>query len=192
MGSYGPEVGEQRLDFPFGIAPLLTDNVLYVANTLEERVLKMRIVLDIDGDGMDDVWEDLNGLDPTDPDDWDDDPDGDLLMNIGEYRIRTNPHLADTDGNGADDGWEVAQGYDPSEAGMSVFMIRDLDISPGEVSWNAESGVVYQVQYTADLLSGLWTDGIVVTAETDEVLSWLHAIPPGEPQRFYRVLSVTE
>ena len=192
LGSYGPEVGEQRLDFPFGIAPLLTDNVLYVANTLEERVLKMRIVLDIDGDGMDDVWEDLNGLDPTDPDDWDDDPDGDLLMNIGEYRIRTNPHLADTDGNGADDGWEVAQGYDPSEAGMSVFMIRDLDISPGEVSWNAESGVVYQVQYTADLLSGLWTDGIVVTAETDEVLSWLHAIPPGEPQRFYRVLSVTE
>ncbi len=53
--------------------------------------------LDVDGDGIDDVFELENPgvLDPFDPADADLDPDGDQRTNLEEYRDRTDPAVAD-------------------------------------------------------------------------------------------------
>ena len=47
--------------------------------------------LDSDSDGMPDWWEILNGLDPFDPTDATQDPDGDGVTNRDEYFAGTNP-----------------------------------------------------------------------------------------------------
>ena len=50
---------------------------------------------DWDGDGMSDDWESLHGLDPHDPLDANDNPDGDALTNLEEYHNGpegTDPH----------------------------------------------------------------------------------------------------
>jgi hypothetical protein len=48
--------------------------------------------LDDDQDGMSDLWETQNGLDPRDPWDADKDPDGDGATNLEEYLHDTNPY----------------------------------------------------------------------------------------------------
>lgn len=107
---------------------------------------------DTDGDGMPDGFEVLNAfgvirnpsLDPYDPTDADDDPDGDGLNNIQEYLIRdalygnhpsefttdpdfansidgvvwdyaTDPFDGDSDNDGMPDGWEVLNGLHPMD-----------------------------------------------------------------------------
>lgn len=63
-------------------------------------------LLDSDGDGMPDFWEEQQGLDPL-TDDADGDPDGDGLTNLQEFKYGTDPLEADTDGGGVKDGEEV-------------------------------------------------------------------------------------
>lgn len=70
-------------------------------------------LLDSDGDGMPDVYEVANGLNPFDPTDAAQDPDNDGLTNLQEYQLGTNPRVADTDGDGVNDGQEVSQGTNP-------------------------------------------------------------------------------
>ncbi|MCP3962159.1 MAG: hypothetical protein GY719_30315 [bacterium] len=62
---------------------------------------------DSDADGLPDPYELANGLDPLDPTDADEDPDGDGLTNVEELGLGTDPQAADTDGGGASDGQEV-------------------------------------------------------------------------------------
>lgn len=50
--------------------------------------------VDSDDDGMPDEWEMRNGLDPF-ADDSADDPDGDGLPNLGEFKLQTNPQVSD-------------------------------------------------------------------------------------------------
>ncbi|GGC72766.1 golvesin C-terminal-like domain-containing protein [Marinobacter halophilus] len=72
--------------------------------------------LDADNDGMPDSWELEHGLDPTNPLDADEDPDGDGLTNLEEFLGMTDPFNADTDGDGMPDGYETFTGLDPTVA----------------------------------------------------------------------------
>ena len=67
-----------------------------------------------DRDHMPNGWEKKNGLDPQ-KDDSQEDPDGDLLVNIDEYDEGTDPQNADTDGDGVNDGQEVLDDTDPTD-----------------------------------------------------------------------------
>ena len=68
---------------------------------------------DTDGDGMDDWYEFVAGLDPLMGDSAGD-PDGDGLTNIEEYENNgyyyTDPHDPDTDGDGLCDGTTIPAG----------------------------------------------------------------------------------
>lgn len=62
---------------------------------------------DTDGDYIPDGWEYQHGLDPLNPEDAFDDPDGDQLVNLAEFLSGTNPRLTDTDADFLPDYEEV-------------------------------------------------------------------------------------
>ena len=74
------------------------------ALTAEEAGLHFASVatVDTDGDGMPDLWEIANSLDPQ-TDDADADPDLDGLTNIEEYQLGSDPQKEDTDEDGLSD-----------------------------------------------------------------------------------------
>lgn len=70
-------------------------------------------VFDDDNDGIPSYFEKLYGLKPLDPSDANEDPDGDGLTNLEEYRHGTDPRNPDTDQGGVWDGDEVNRGTNP-------------------------------------------------------------------------------
>ena len=70
-------------------------------------------VTDSDGDGMTDVWETANGLNPNNAADASQDADGDGLTNLQEFGYNTDPKKVDTDGDGRSDKQEVLVGTNP-------------------------------------------------------------------------------
>ena len=102
----------QKLWLPVGVFPVTDTNLLYVADYGHNKIKWYGFSIDADGDGMDDFWEDMNGLDST-RDDALEDADGDGLPNIGEYRADTDPQNTDSDGDGAGDQYEMYQPTDP-------------------------------------------------------------------------------
>ena len=60
---------------------------------------------DEDGNGLDDLWEEIYGIE--DPQN---DPDADSLTNLEEYRLGTDPLSSDSDGDGMPDDWETRYG----------------------------------------------------------------------------------
>ena len=71
------------------------------------------ILDDEDGDGMADVWEEDNGLDPENAADAEEDSDNDGLSNLTEFEAGLNPKVADTDEDGVKDGTEIDNETDP-------------------------------------------------------------------------------
>lgn len=83
---------------------------------------------DSDGDGIPDEWETLHGLNPNDPSDAAGNADEDLLTNLQEYQLGTNPRNADTDGDGLLDHVETRTGVWVSATDTGTFpLIADTD-----------------------------------------------------------------
>ncbi len=74
----------------------------------------IEVLLDTDGDGMIDEWENTYGLNPQ-VDDAALDGDNDSLSNLEENQFGTNPTLKDTDGDGMEDGFQISEGFDPND-----------------------------------------------------------------------------
>lgn len=85
--------------------------------------------LDADKDGMDDLHElKWTFLNPVDPSDAQADFDQDGLLNIGEFRLGTDPTAKDSDLDWVFDGYEVSTGTDPrnpASAPLLEFRIND-------------------------------------------------------------------
>lgn len=193
LGSQGVEKGQ--LKFPYDAEPCATSAVIYVADTWNHRIQELEMVVDGDGDGMDDAWERLNGLDPDDPSDALLDSDGDGVLNIGEARLRTNPHAADTDGDGFGDGEEIAGGSDPndpSDIPDEVFVIVEAGRTPGfAVRWPGVAGAVYHVETNADLMGGgNWgmLPGSIFTSTVTGTIGLTNAPADAPARLFYRAV----
>ena len=71
-----------------------------VLSSIMFTIIPMDILTsDNDNDGLPDDWEILNGMNPDDPIDAQEDFDNDGLKNIDEYNNGTGLHVADTDGD---------------------------------------------------------------------------------------------
>lgn len=127
LGDYSDKTLQdyEQIGRPYGIFPIQGENRIYVADEAKGRVLWFGIQIDHDGDGMDDLWEDLNGLDSS-YDDSLEDLDGDGLSNIGEYRAGTDPRKADSDGDGQGDLYEMNHLVDPLDAESKAIAPANL------------------------------------------------------------------
>lgn len=137
---------EQKLRNPRGIFPIGGTNLIYAVDTGAEsggtrnRIRWYGVSPDTDGDGMDDTWEILNGLDPT-VNDASLDADGDGLTNLGEYLSGCDPQNDDTDGDGKRDMFEMVQGDDPldpaSTPSATPVALPTITADPTEVDSGA-------------------------------------------------------
>jgi Bacterial TSP3 repeat len=100
---------------------------------------------DDDNDGMTDVWEVANNLDPLNAGDAAFDGDEDGLDNLGEYLAGTTPDNPDSDGDGLNDGWEVTYSLNPLDAN-DASLDSDSDgltnleeYQQGTDPWNSDS-----------------------------------------------------
>lgn len=122
---------------------------------------------DTDGDGLPDGWEVAHGLNPM-VNDALDDPDGDGLVNVDEFRAGTDPRNPDTDGDGLSDGIEV-------RSARSNPAVADID-GGGATNISALTSADTRVSST-----GTWReegDGSVYAAERSGSLMWNLAVPP--------------
>jgi hypothetical protein len=72
---------------------------------------------------------------------------------------------------------------------MSTMAIR---VSEVEVCWNALINRTYQVQYRSTLTANAWTDLGSPLAGNGSIKCITDKLLPGQPQRFYRVLTLPE
>jgi sugar lactone lactonase YvrE len=191
VGSLGQQGGgDGQVSFPHDVAPCFTSAAVYVADTWNHRIQKLDSLLDGDGDGMDDAWEALNGLDPTNPLDalLDDDSDG--LLNIGEFRLQTDPQNLDTDGDGWDDGQEVALSGDPTDPTVGPFVANVSSSTPFSIRWPGRAGAIYAVKSSTNLPSGVWVTvpGSIFTATVDGVMGYTNTMD--ESLQFFRPVRI--
>ncbi|MGV3771475.1 MAG: LamG-like jellyroll fold domain-containing protein [Verrucomicrobiales bacterium] len=118
---------------------------------------------DGDGDGLPDVYEVANSLDPLFHDSGFD-PDDDSLTSLQEFNAGTDPHIADTDNDFLKDGRELQIGTNPLVADTDGDGIVDgLDPSP----LNSDAGIVFQAVEPIQMLEGITTN-ILVNVSSDK------------------------
>ena len=125
---------------------------------------------DTDGDGIEDEWEIVYGLNPLDPSDGVLDPDGDGLDNLAEFLGLTNPHV-----------------FDGPTAPSAVAPINDVETSaaPTLVVQNATDpngdALVYSWEvYTDQGLTSLVASAAGIPQVASGQTSWLVDVPLAE------------
>ncbi len=104
-------------------------------------VVQSRGLLDADEDGMEDDWELANGLDPNDNRDAWQDMDGDFIINLFEFQLKSNPNLNtspeitnfDPDVQSIDGLIGIAEG------GTVVIRVPEGDYSPNALHFYGEN-----------------------------------------------------
>ncbi len=133
------------------------------ANTVQLTGL---LIVDSDGDGIPDWWEDLFGLNKNSAADAALDSDGDGMSNLAEFRAGTDPR-------------------NPA----SAFRVTSLaPAGPGAmmIAWQSVAGKNYTVERSVDLQSFATVSGSVPAAGAQTSFTD-SAVPPGAPKVFYRV-----
>jgi hypothetical protein len=97
------------------------------------------VVTDQDGDGIDDAWEMMHGLDPA-VDDSAGDLDGDGITNLNEFLGATLPEDIDTDDDGVADGDEDQNRNGRADAGETLA--NDADTDDDGLTDGQELGVI--------------------------------------------------
>lgn len=156
------------------------DELLNGTNPLDAKDDKAVKVKEDDNDGMPADWEIQHGLDPYNAADANEDPDGDGLTNLDEFKYGTDPFVADTDGGGVNDGDEVIHGTDPLYApddlsqysgteggyivGNSVFE-NYISMLSEPVSGTSNQQIEFTNEMPADGKSSLFVKASVVDAD---------------------------
>ncbi len=123
---------------------------------------------DTDGDGIPDLWELANGLNPSSAADAALDSDGDGQSNKSEYLAGTNPQLP----------------------GSKLAASVAKTVTPGQyaITFIAVAGKTYTVRYKDDLLAATWTTLQQVSAPASDTVTTINDTP-GVPKRFYQVVT---
>lgn len=129
------------------------------------------LLMDSDGDGMPDSWEMIHGLNPNDPADGPQDPDGDHYSNRNEYLAGTDPHSA--------------------ESVLRFTKIQQIASNEFFLQFKATSNKAYSVVFRAD---DTFTNWIKIRdfgpAPTNRLVELTNTIPPDMTgQRFYNVVT---
>lgn len=93
-----------------------TDNQFLISCGGDGKIFRWTIDIfsfDQDGDGIEDEWENKFNLNPTDFSDSITDSDQDGLMNVMEFKIKTNPNSPDSDNDSLTDLWEFLYHSNP-------------------------------------------------------------------------------
>jgi len=176
--------GSDELRLPQGVWPVRGGerHEIYVADTWNHRIKCMELILDADGDGMDDVWEDLHGLDST-VDDSLLNKDGDAVTNVGEFRFGSDP--------------DDPTSFPFATAGDEEFFLRSVELGGGGsghasagsrdvvFSWDAADGGIYEIQHCENIVGGAWNAGALVYSDEDGVMTVTKPVP--NASRFFRI-----
>ncbi len=95
----------------------------------------------------------------------------------------------DTDGDGQPDSVELAFGSDPNSAASMPSVpgtVRDAGTGNVTLSWTAQNGRSYAVQYRDDLLAGVWQTLATVTAAGSSA-NYVDTTATVSEHRFYRI-----
>jgi hypothetical protein len=123
---------------------------------------------DTDGDGMPDSWENTYGFDAGNPSDGTEDADSDGQTNLSEFLSGTDPRNA------------------ASRFGISSILPIGSDV---RLSFTAQAGKTYAIQFRESLTTGDWEELIDVPAGgSARLYSFTDSLPPGTRTRFYRLI----
>jgi len=124
---------------------------------------------DSDTDGMPDFWENIYGFDPGDPRDGTQDADSDGQRNYAEFRAGTDPRNA--------------------ASRLDFASIVPVGNDGVRLSFTAQAGKAYRIQYRDSLAAGDWLDLNDVPVESvTRLYTFTDSLPAGTRTRFYRLV----